>query len=178
VKEKIAKRFAACGLELHPEKTRIVYCKDANRKEQHPLVQFTFLGFTFRPRYARSAAGVRFTSFLPAVSADAARRMRRQIRWWHLPRRTPATLSEIAVDCDATLTGWWNYYGSFCGSAMRTVFWHFDQALAYWVRRKFKLLRSQRGRSHRWVENMARREPQLFVHWRLRHANGITMGAV
>jgi RNA-directed DNA polymerase len=178
VKEKIAKRFEACGLELHPEKTRIVYCKDANRKEQHPLVHFTFLGFTFRPRYARSAAGARFTSFLPAVSADATQRMCRQIRWWHLPRRTSATLSEIAAECDATLTGWWNYYGSFCGSAMRSVFMHFDEALAYWVRRKFKSLRSHRNRSHRWVDRMARREPQLFIHWRHRKASGLTMGAV
>ena len=176
-KEKIAERFAACGLELHAEKTRIVYCKDANRTEQHPMTQFTFLGFTFRPRYARSAAGVRFTSFLPALSADAAKRMRRQIRWWHLPRRTPATLNEIAEDCDATLTGWWNYYGSFYGSAMEAIFGHFDQALAYWVRRKFKSLRSQQRRSHQWVERVSRREPQLFVHWRLQHAKDLNNGS-
>lgn len=177
VKEKIAQRLAACGLELHAEKTRIVYCKDANRKEQHPLVQFTFLGFTFRPRYARSRTGALFTSFLPAVSAAATQRMLRQIRWWHLPRRTPATLSEIAADCDSTLTGWWNYYGSFCGSVMRPVFRHFDQALAYWARRKFKSLRSHRVRSHHWIAALARREPQLFVHWRYREANGYNNGS-
>lgn len=141
------------------------------------MTQFTFLGFTFRPRFARSAKGVRFTSFLPAVSAEAAKRMRRQIRWWHLPRRTPATLSEIAADCDSTLTGWWNYYGSFYGSAMDKTFEHFDQALAYWVRRKFKSLRSHRVRSHQWVKRMARRESHLFVHWRNRHANEFNNGS-
>jgi RNA-directed DNA polymerase len=175
--EKIAERFAACGLELHAQKTRIVYCKDANRKEQHPVTQFTFLGFTFRPRYARSAEGVLFTSFLPALSAGAAKRMRRQIRWWHLPRRSPATLNEIAADCNATLTGWWNYYGSFYGSAMEAIFQHFDEALAYWVRRKFKSIRSHQRRSHQWVEVMSRRQPHLFVHWRLQHAKDLNNGS-
>ena len=138
VKRLIAARFAACGLELHPEKTRIVYCRDANRTGKYPLTQFTFLGFTFRPRFARSAAGVQFTSFLPAVSQQAAKRMRRQIRWWHLSRHTSATLNDLAEMFDPTLTGWWNYYGEYCGSAMGTIFQHFDKALAFWVRRKFQ----------------------------------------
>jgi hypothetical protein len=176
-KEKIAQRFAACGLELHPDKTRIVYCKDANRKEQHSVTQFTFLGFTFRPRYARSTEGVLFTSFLPALSAAAAKRMCRQIRWWHLPRRSPATLDEIAADCDATLTGWWNYYGSFYGSSMEAIFKHFDEALAFWARRKFKSLRAHQHRSHHWVRSIARRQPQLFIHWRLQHAKDLNNGS-
>lgn len=173
VKKLITERLAACGLELHPEKTRIVYCKDANRTEQYQHTQFTFLGFTFRQRYALSSKGALFMSFLPGVSSQAVKRMRRQIRWWHLPRRSPATLEEIAADCDTTLTGWWNYYGGFHGSAMRPVFQHFDEALAYWVRRKFKTMQVHRRKSQQWVQRMSSRQPQHFVHWRLRAAKAM-----
>jgi RNA-directed DNA polymerase len=113
LKGSLERRFAECGLELHPEKTRIVYCKDSNRRGEYPHVQFTFLGFTFRPRSAISSSGTRFTSFLPGVSREALTRMRRQIRSWHLARQTSGTLREFSQTYGSTLAGWWNYYSSF-----------------------------------------------------------------
>ena len=50
LKSEIAKRMEQCGLELHPEKTKIVYCKDANRIDDYELHSFDFLDFGFRPR--------------------------------------------------------------------------------------------------------------------------------
>jgi RNA-directed DNA polymerase len=178
VKNLLVERFAACGLELHPEKTRIVYCKDSSRPGVYPHVQFTFLGFTFRPRRAMSRHGKRFTSFLPGASREALTRMRQQIRSWHLPRQTPGTLHEFSQTYGPTLAGWWNYYSSFYPTALRPISRAFDQALARWARRKYKRLRRHSTRSHHWVARVARRESYLFVHWQRRSAYARTMGAV
>lgn len=178
VKRLLTERFAACGLELHPEKTRIVYCKDGRRRAEYPNVQFTFLGFTFRPRRAQRRGGGPFTGFLPGVSQAALTRMRRQIHQWHLPRQTSGTLCEFSRTYGPTLAGWWHYYGSFYPSAFQLIFDHFDLTLARWIHRRSKRLRGHRRRSRAWVESLARREPHLFVHWRLLAANGRTMGAV
>jgi RNA-directed DNA polymerase len=172
VKELLAERFAACGLELHPEKTRIVYCKDSNRRGEYPVTQFTFLGFTFRPREAVAPRGVHFTSFLPGVSREAQRRMRQQIRSWHLSRQTQGTLAEFSAAYNATLRGWWNYYGSFYATALKPIFRHFDLALERWARRKFKRLTRRQRRSRHWLAQLARREPHLFFHWSARCAHG------
>lgn len=172
VKGLLAERFAACGLELHPEKTRIVYCKDSNRRGEYPVTQFTFMGFTFRAREAVSSRGVHFTSFLPGVSREALKRMRQQIRSWHLPCQTPGTLAAFSAAYDAVLRGWWNYYGSFYPTALKPLFRHFDRALERWACRKFKRLGRHRRRSRRWLAQMARHESQLFVHWRARCAHG------
>jgi RNA-directed DNA polymerase len=177
LKSLIAERLAACGLELHAGKTRIVYCRDSNRRQSYPITQFTFLGFTFRARGARAPSGGFFSSFLPAVSRDAAKRMRQQIRSWRLPLRSPATIADLSASCDSIMTGWWNYYGSFYGSAMGTIYEHFDRALAFWVRRKFKPLARHRARSFRWVSDMASREPHHFIHWRLGYAYGTNNGS-
>jgi group II intron reverse transcriptase/maturase len=172
VKEQLAVRFAACGLELHPEKTRIVYCTDSKRRGEYPVTQFTFLGFTFRPRRAVSSAGKHFTGFLPGVSREARKAISQRIRSWHLPRQTPGTLAEFSVHYNAVLRGWWNYYGSFYPTALAPVFMRFDLALALWARRKFKRLRGHKRRSWHCLAQMARREPHLFVHWRTRYAKG------
>jgi RNA-directed DNA polymerase len=178
VKQRLAERFAACGLELHPDKTRIVYCRDSKRQAEYPVTQFTFLGFTFRPRSAKSRAGKLFTSFQPGVSREALKRMRQHIRSWHLPRQSPGTLAEFSAKYGATLRGWWNYYGSFYPSAVWPVFRHFDLALAYWARRKYKRLAGRQRESRHWLAQVARRAPRLFVHWRLWFAIDRTLGAV
>ncbi len=37
----ISERFQQCGLEIHPDKSCIVYCKDANRQEDYSRISFT-----------------------------------------------------------------------------------------------------------------------------------------
>ena len=117
----ISNRLAACLLTMHPEKSKVVYCKDSSRRLNYPQTQFTFLSFTFRPRAAVSRTGKRFTSFLPAVSEEAMKSMRQAIRGWRLNRLTFASLERLACQYNPVLQGWWNYYGSFYKTEMRQL---------------------------------------------------------
>lgn len=175
----IGERLRQCGLQLNLKKSAIVYCKDYGRREQHALKQFTFLGFTFRPRAARNRYGRKFERFLPAVSREAVTKMLRTIRSWKLSRQTPASIMELAARYNPILRGWWNYYGRFYKTALRRVFEHFEAALARWARRKYKKLLRHEGRSFRWIWRVARRMPGLFTYWRAYgQAGGRAMGAV
>jgi RNA-directed DNA polymerase len=165
VMREIATRLAECGLTMHPEKSKIVYCKDSNRTEAYPHVQFTFLGFTFRPRKALSKQGRRFTSFLPGASEDALTRMRQTVRGWRIHRQTPALLAELAQQYNPTIRGWWNYYGAFYQTAMHDLLRYIDQKLERWARRKYKTLQRHKRRSAAWLRKMRNVHPQLFVHW-------------
>jgi RNA-directed DNA polymerase len=173
-------RLKACKLEMHPEKSGVVYCKDHRRRKDYPRIQFTFLGYTFRPRQARGRVGKKsWTGFLPAASAAAIKRMKRQIREWKLPRQTSVSLNELAQRYDATLRGWLNYYGHFYKSAMERVFNHFDCGLVCWARRKYRKLAEHPRRARRWLKKIANRQPRLFTHWLAFGRVAVrTMGAV
>lgn len=158
-------RLEECLLTMHPEKSKIIYCKDSKRKAAYPTTQFTFLGFTFRPREAWGHNGRRFTGFLPGASNEAVKRMRQQTRSWNIQRRTPASLLELSKLYNATLRGWWNYYGAFYKTVMRKVFNHFDLKLQRWARRKYKPLAGHKCRSVDWLNRMKKACPSLFVHW-------------
>jgi group II intron reverse transcriptase/maturase len=171
LKAELEQRLADCHLTLHPEKTQVVYCKDSNRRGSYPLIQFTFLGFAFRPRMAKNRWGRLFTCFLPAVSPQALKRMRERIRSWHLPKHAPLSLVDIARTLNPVLKGWWQYYGRFYPTEMWKLFVYFDERLGAWLRQKHKQYKGHRGRSLRRLNNMAKRSPDLFVHWkRLGHA--------
>ncbi|MBT8439299.1 MAG: group II intron reverse transcriptase/maturase [Gammaproteobacteria bacterium] len=163
----VANRLRECKLSIHPDKSKVVYCKDSKRQGHYENVQFTFLGFTFSPRCAEGKEGVLFTGFLPAVSDDAKKAMRSRIRQWKLHRRTGRQLSDIAKATNAVLLGWWNYYGSFYPSAMRDVYNYFDRKLMQWARRKYRNLKGGLLGSYRWLKRMAELQPGLFVSWRL-----------
>jgi RNA-directed DNA polymerase len=165
VMQSIALRLAECGLTIHPDKSRIVYCKDSNRTASYPYVHFTFLGFTFRPRQAISNQNRRFTSFLPGASADALKRMRKEIRGWRIHRQTPGTLAELAQQYNPALRGWWNYYGAFYRTAMHGLFRYVDQRLVRWARRKYKTLSAYKRRSEEWLRKMKNASSQQFFHW-------------
>ena len=161
----IAERLAECGLTMHPEKSKIVYCQDSNRTEYFPNVQFTFLGFTFRPRKAMSQQHRVFTSFLPGVSSDAVKRMRKVVRGWRIPRQTPATLAELAQQYNSAIRGWWNYYGAFYQTGMRELSGYIDQKLEHWARRKYKTLARHKRRSVEWLARVKDDFPRMFAHW-------------
>jgi hypothetical protein len=109
----IADRMAEVGLRLHPAKTRIVYCKDANRRGGHEHTSFTFLGFTFRARAARNRNGQTFTAFLPAISKDALNKLSGAVRRWRLHHWTGLSLIELASWVNPIVRGWMQYYGAF-----------------------------------------------------------------
>ena len=165
VRDAIAKRLAQCKLELHKEKTRIVYCKDEKRSGSFDHERFDFLGYTFRPRSARTREGRLFVSFSPAISDKAKQRIRDTIRDWRLYRWTSATLSELAKFCNQQLRGWINYYGRFYKSALGAAVWSVDIYLVRWARNKYKRLRKSSNRAWQWWERVRERAPSTFVHW-------------
>jgi len=109
--DRIRERFRQCGLELHPEKTRIVYCRDVNRSKLYPVVEFTFLGYTFRPRKAVDKYGRVYVNFSPAVSREALREMRQTIRSWRIQLKNDKELRDLSNMFNPVLRGWLNYYG-------------------------------------------------------------------
>jgi RNA-directed DNA polymerase len=165
VMQSIALRLADCGLMMHPEKSRVVYCKGSHRTASYPHTHFTFLGFTFRPRKAQDHRKKAFTNFLPAVSADALKRMRKEVRSWRIYRQVSGTLEDLARQYNPKIQGWWNYFGAFYRSAMRTLSQYIDQKLMQWARRKYKTLSSHTKHSARWLRRTKRETPRLFSHW-------------
>jgi len=167
VLEAIRDRFAQCGLTLHPTKTRIVYCKDDDRPGKYEHVAFDFLGYTFQPRRAKNRWGKYFVSFLPAMSAKAAKAIRATIRGWRMAQtRNNQSLEDLARHANPIVQGWINYYARFYRSKCVYVLRHLNEVLASWARRKFKRLRNREQRSMRWLAKVAQREPALFAHWK------------
>lgn len=158
-------RFRACRLRLHPDKTRIVYCKDSKRRGSYPHTSFDFLGYTFRPRRTRSRAGDLFIGFNPAISKKASQRIRGIIRDWQLHRRTGWRLSDLARLCNTRVRGWIHYYGAFNPSALRKLFEYLNDRLVKWAMRKYKRFRRHWLRAYRWVQQTAYRDSSLFEHW-------------
>jgi RNA-directed DNA polymerase len=178
VRDAIAARLAQVGLELHPDKTRIVYCKDADRRDEHEVTSFTFLGYEFRPRLAKSKTGHHFVSFLPAVSTDAMKAMGREIRSWHLARRSDKSLDDLARMFNSVVQGWINYYGRFYKSKLLYFLRRLNRHLSRWACRKYKRLKRRERRAMAWLVEIARRSPRLFAHWRLgARPDGWAMGA-
>lgn len=161
----IALRLAECGLTMHPEKSKVVYCRRGTRTAPYPNVHFTFLGFTFRPRKAIDRLKKAFTNFLPAVSGDAMKRMRNEVRSWRIHRQTSGTLDELAQQYNPKIQGWWNYFGAFYRSAMHALFQHIDEKLMQWARRKYKTLSCHKTRRVRWLRRTKKQLPHLFFHW-------------
>jgi len=163
----IKKRLQECGLELHPEKTKIVYCKDVDRKESHDHESFDFLGYTFRPRLSMNKSGKTFVNFTPAISNNAANRIRKEIRSWKIHLRSDKNLTDLAKMFRSQIQGWVNYYGRYYKSAMYPFLRNIERYLIRWATRKYKRLRRHRRRAKYWLGRIRLREPNLFVHWKL-----------
>jgi group II intron reverse transcriptase/maturase len=158
-------RMDACRLELHPEKTRVVYCADANRRGMHDVRRFDFLGYTFKPRRAKNRRGVLFTSFSPAVGDKAAKAMRHEIRGWGLQRLSRYDLDELLARYRPVLVGWVRYYGLFHPSSLQRALKTLDIHLVQWAQRKYKKLRGHVTRAWNWLQQLRIRAPRLFPHW-------------
>ena len=165
--ENIKRRLEQCRLEVHPEKTKIVYCKDDDRRGEHSYEKFNFLGYTFRPRRSKNRWGKFFISFTPAMSNEAAKKMRQEMRHWRINLRSDKAIDDLARMWNPVLRGWIQYFGRFYKSATYPVFRHFNGLLVRWAMRKYKKLRRHRLRAERWLGGIARREPRLFAHWHL-----------
>ena len=168
VLEAIRGRLAECGLKLNDAKTKVVYCKDDDRKGRYERIKFDFLGYTFQPRRAKNRWGGYFVSFLPAISAKAAKAIRRTIRDWRMAStRNNQKLEDLARLSNPAVRGWMNYYGRFYRSKCVQVLRHLNKALARWARWKYRRFRRRERASMYWLGRIARRDPSLFVLWQL-----------
>jgi group II intron reverse transcriptase/maturase len=159
----IEDRMGEVGLRLHPDKTRIVYCKDGKRRGSAEHTSFTFLGYTFRARAARDKHGTVFTSFLPAISNDALKKLSREVRGWRLHRRTTNSWADLARMINPIVRGWMNYYGKFYPSALSNLLARINTYLVRWIRKKFKRLRPRRKAREYW-ERTTTEYPRAFAH--------------
>ena len=170
VREAIGRRLVEVGLELHLDKTKIVYCKNSRRRLEFEQVSFTFCGFTFRPRRAyNTKEGQVFTSFLPAVAPGKLTDMSRKAASWRLQRRTTLTLDDLAEDVNPVLRGWLNYFTTFYPTAVIPIGRRMDRHLRRWARRKCKRLERSDKRARVWLKGVRKRSPGLFAHWELRY---------
>lgn len=163
----IGERLKQCKLELHTNKTRIVYCKDDNRHGTYSDEKFDFLGFTFRPRQAKSRWGKHFINFSPAISKEAVKSIQATVRSWKLHLRSNKNITDLARRYNPIIRGWINYYGSYYKSALYRVFLQLVRSLMKWAMRKYKKLRGHPRRTTRWLGRIAQREPNLLAHWKM-----------
>jgi group II intron reverse transcriptase/maturase len=170
LQEKLVKRMSEVGLELHPEKTKVVYCKDDDRQGYFPLTSFDFLGYTFRARRSKNRWGKYFVNFTPAISNKASKAIRQASRRWHWPERSDKDLKDLSRMFNPIIQGWINYYGRYYKSAMYPTLQCLNRRLAMWATRKYKRLRGHRRRAAHWLDRIARKQPNLFAHWRLLYA--------
>lgn len=161
-------RLAACHLELHPTKTKIVYCKSGSRKRVYPNVKFDFLGYCFRPRLVKRFRDNKlFCGFNPAVSVSAMQAMRETIRDLNIRRQTQRSLNDIADLLNPLLRGWLGYYGRFAPSALYPVLRYVNQTLVAWAMRKFKRFKDHKIRASQFLQRLSKERPDLFAHWKI-----------
>jgi RNA-directed DNA polymerase len=167
MRKAIGDRLAQCRLELHPEKTHIVYCKDDDRRKEYTIESFDFLGYTFRPRRAKNKHGKYFVSFLPAISNRAKNEIRKAIREWRIHLITWTSLENIAKKVNPIVRGWYQYYGRFYKSEMYSVLRNVERYLVLWARWKYKRLTRHGRNARRYLRSVRKRTPVLFAHWEL-----------
>lgn len=167
LKRTLERRFAKAGLMLHPKKTKVVYCKDEDRKGSYLHESFDFLGYTFRPRRSKNRWGKYFINFSPAISNKAAKCIRDTAKSWRWHLRSDKDLEDFANMFNPIIRGWITYYGRFYKSALYPTLRCLDRRLVQWARRKFKRLKRHRRRAEQWLRRVARRQPGLFAHWKL-----------
>lgn len=165
MREQLAIRLDVCGLEMHPAKTRIVYCKDSRRTRSYEHIQFDFLGYTFRPRRVIRSHGRIFTGFTPALSRQAMKAMRQSLRQRRLFKHSGLSLERLAELLAPVVRGWMAYYCRFRGSEFQPIADYIDGSIVRWAMRKFKRLRGHKQRALAWLRRIKRKSPGLFVHW-------------
>lgn len=165
VKASVEARLRRCKLEAHPEKTRIVYCRDSNRPQDHEAIQFDFLGYSFRPRQAKSRRGDLFCSFIPAISRKASKAIVSEIRAWGLHRRSDKDLDDLARMYNSKIRGWLVYYSRYYPTALHRTFRPLNRRLVRWAQQKYKRFRNHQGRAWQWLRRLAKSRPSLFPHW-------------
>jgi RNA-directed DNA polymerase len=168
VRAAVEARLRQCRLEAHPDKTHIVYCRDRNRLQGYPHIQFDFLGYGFRPRMAKNRRnGVLFTGFLPAISDEARKAIAAEVRDWRIHHKNHLELHDLSRMFNPIIRGWVSYYGRYYPTALRRALAGFNRRLVRWTRRKYRRFRDRQRHATRWLRHLAQRRADLFAHWQL-----------
>lgn len=165
LRSQLEERMKECHLELHPTKTKIVYCKDEDRTAHHSCISFQFLGFEFRPRGAKNRYGKLFCNFLPAVSRNALTEMKRTVRAWRLKWCSEKSIEDLSRMFNPIAQGWIQYYGKYYKSALFSLAEHINRHLGKWVANKYKTFRRKPRRAMHALGKTARQKTNLFAHW-------------
>jgi RNA-directed DNA polymerase len=161
-------RFHECGLEIHPVKTKIVYCKDGSRKGQYENTSFDFLGYTFQRRLCKNRKrNTLFVNFTPAVSKVALKAMRLKIRKLQVRIRSDLNLVQLSKWLNPLINGWIAYYGRYYRSALYGMCHHVNSTLVKWARRKYKPLQRHKTKAIQFLDRVVEQCPALFAHWRV-----------
>jgi len=174
LRDALERRFADCGLELHPTKTRIVYCKDDDRRGKYPNEKFDFLGYEFRPRRSKNRWGKFFVNFSPGASTASMKAIRERIRVWQLGCRVDRWIDDLARMFNPVIRGWLNYYGRYYKSALYPTLRYLNRCLARWAMAKYKRLKRHKRQAEHWVRKVSLRDPKLFAHWSMLAGHGRT----
>ena len=178
LKENIRKRLQECKLELHPDKTKIVYCKDSNRPGSYHNEKFDFLGYTFRPRSSRNRYGKLFVNFTPAISEKAKQKARDKIKSWFKEVKSNGILKDFIKVINPVVSGWINYYGKFNAGELWSTMWFVDTILMKWAKKKYDKLKQSWQKAKVWLSGIRKREPNLFAHWKWMQRHDLDRRAV
>jgi RNA-directed DNA polymerase len=161
----IRERLSSFELELHPDKTKLVYCKNSGRKEEHEHNSFTFLSYSFQPRGRVNRDGVRvkLTAFSAAICNRGKVYIRQQIRAVFKPRNTSISLVQTAKALNPKIRGWLNYYSRYNAAEARNVFMYLNELIRKWIAEKYRI-RSWKAILHKF-ESYVKEHPGMFVHW-------------
>ncbi len=160
--------MASCGLELHPAKTKIVYCRDYRRRGKYPVVKFDFLGYSFQPRSTKSKrTGKLFLGYDCAISISSRKRMADKLEEMRLERSGFKSIVGIAQKLNPVIRGWINYYGRFRGYELNRVFRLLHVRLVRWARKRYKRYRTSINKCYKWLDRVRVQYPNLFYHWQL-----------
>ncbi len=162
------KRMTACGLELHPEKTKLVYCRDYRRQGKHETVKFDFLGYSFQPRSAKSkTTGNMFLGYDCAISISSRKRIADKMEELDIVHLTHKSIVGVAQYLEPFIRGWVNYYGKFRIYELNPIFQLLRKRLVRWARQRYKRYKTSLNRAYQWLERIREQFPNLFYHWRL-----------
>ncbi|RLD50185.1 MAG: group II intron reverse transcriptase/maturase [Bacteroidetes bacterium] len=168
----LRERMITNGLELHPEKTKIVYCRDFRRKGNYPVVKFDFLGYSFQPRTAKSKkTGNMFLGYDCAISISSRKRIADKLEGLRIETLSFKSIVGIAQYLNPMIRGWVNYYGKFRGSELSRVFRLLRNRLIRWARKRYKRYRTNFNRAFRWLDRVREQYPNLFYHWQVGYSN-------
>lgn len=168
IRSALENRLNRCKLEMHPDKTRIVYCKDKDRTKEYPVTEFDFLGYTFKGVYIKRRDGKRCVNFIASVSKKSCKSFRDKIKSLEVHKSTGCNLNIIAEKLNPLIRGWINYFGKYNASAMKYSLDCIDRRLVKWAMCKYKRFRKHRRMAEKWLNEIKKRESELFAHWKFR----------